>query len=64
MRLIFSPSARVDTSSVPTSEGSAPYLRAFAASSWTAIARLVAAASPTRIRSTATRVRPLKAPQG
>lgn len=51
-----------DTSSVPVSDESAPYLREFVASSWMINASAVADASPTPMRGTDTRIRSLNAP--
>ena len=52
-----------EMSSVPLSDDRQPYLTELVASSWTISARLVAVLSPTPMRGTATRMRPLNAPR-
>ena len=51
-----------EISSTPSGEDSAPYLRELVASSCTTSANVVAACSPTPMRGTETRTRPLNAP--
>src|ERR1700712_1334146 len=54
--------AAQDISSVPVGEDNAPYFSELVASSWTTSASVVAACSPTPMRGTETRTRPLNAP--
>jgi hypothetical protein len=54
--------ARHETSNVPSAQESAPYLRELVASSCKTMASVVAARSPTTMRGTDTRMRPLNAP--